>query len=133
MRLLLSFPLLLLAYIAYGLLAFSDPAGLTAPALQVNMMSGAVLSLSWSDSLIIFALFLLFIEAMKAAAFGNATIVDHMLSTVLFIGGLIAFLLVSVAGSSTFLILVFMSLIDVVAGYTISIRTARRDVGIGGF
>jgi hypothetical protein len=51
-----------------------------------------------------------------------------MFSTVLFIVFLIEFILTGAAASSTFFLLMAMSLVDVVAGFSISITGAGRDV-----
>ena len=131
MRIITGFPLLAIILIAYNVFAFTSAVTLEADMFVHDMMSGATLALTAGDFFIIAGLLLLFLEMLKAASFGNATIVDHMLSTAVFIAGLIEFLLVAKVGTSVFLILVFMCLIDVVAGYTISIRTARRDLNIG--
>jgi hypothetical protein len=45
-----------------------------------------------------------------------------------FILFLVEFLLVGAAASSLFFILMLMSLVDVVAGFTVSITAAGRDV-----
>jgi hypothetical protein len=47
-----------------------------------------------------------------------------------FVGALIEFLLVPQAATSTFALIVLIALIDVIGGYTVSIRTARRDFSI---
>lgn len=135
MRLLLSFPLLALILLAYTTIVFGaerGPVVLDETIMTVSMMSGALLTLTRGDMLILVGLCLLFFEVMKAARVGAGTIIDHMLSTAVFIAALVAFLLVEVAGTSVFLILVVLCLIDVVAGYTISIRSARRDVNLDG-
>jgi hypothetical protein len=49
-----------------------------------------------------------------------------------FIACLIEFLLVDKAFTSVFFMIMVATLIDVVAGYTIGIRVARRDIGFGG-
>ncbi len=50
-----------------------------------------------------------------------------MLSTATFIVAFIEFLLVPFCGTAAFFFLMIMSLIDVVAGYSVSILVARRD------
>ena len=45
-----------------------------------------------------------------------------------FIIFLIEFIVVKGAGTSTFFILALMSLFDVIAGFSVTITTARRDV-----
>jgi hypothetical protein len=72
----------------------------------------------------------LFLEVIKAARLGAASVVDHMLSTAAFIAALIGLLLVPSLGTTSFFLLTVMALIDVVAGFTISIFTARRDLNV---
>jgi hypothetical protein len=132
MRYILAFPLMALALITYNVMAFTDPNWLWATAFRVEMMSGATLVLQWADVLILAALFLLFVEVLKAARVGSFTILDHIMSTGVFIVALVQFLLVEHAGTAPFFMLLFICLIDVVAGYSISIRSARRDVAFGG-
>ncbi len=132
MRFFAAFPFLALAVIAYNVFAFSGGLDLQADMLVYDMMSGAVFALTGGDVLIIVSLILLFLEVIKAASVGTATILDHILSTGVFIVALIEFLLVPQAGTAVFLIIVIMCLIDVVAGYSVSIRSARRDVNFGG-
>ncbi len=131
MRFLTAFPLLLVSLIIYNVLAFNSPGMLEGDLLVYDMMSGATLGLTGGDYFIIGSLILLFLEIIKAARIGTATILDHILSTAVFVAALVEFLLVAQAGTSIFLILVVMCFIDVVAGYTISIRSARRDMNIG--
>ena len=54
-----------------------------------------------------------------------------MLSTAVFIVFLIEFLLVGFCASSTFFLLMMMAVLDVVAGFSISITSAGRDVTMG--
>jgi hypothetical protein len=131
MRFIVAFPLLLLVLVAYNVMAFWEPGSLWAEAIRVNMMLSASLALQWADVLILAALFLLFVEVLKAARVGSLTIIDHIMSTGVFIAMLVEFLLVPQAGTAPFFMLLGISLIDVVAGYSISIRSARRDVAFG--
>ncbi len=131
MRFLSAFPFLALALIAYNVFAFSGALDLQADMFVYDMMSGATFALSSGDVLILVSLGLLFLEVIKAASIGTATILDHILSTGVFIIALVEFLLVKQAGTAVFLILVVMCLIDVVAGYSVSIRSARRDLNVG--
>ncbi len=45
---------------------------------------------------------------------------------------LVEFIVVGVASNATFFLLTVISLFDVAAGFTISIRTASRDIALGG-
>lgn len=128
-------PLLALPLIVYNLMAlfgFSDGAAWAAPIATISMVSGGVWDLSVGDIFIVVSLVLLFGEILKATRFGNASVVDHMLSTAVFVVCLIEFLLVGFAATSVFFILMIMALIDVIAGFTVSIRAAARDVQFGG-
>lgn len=135
-KLIWKIPLLSLPLIIYNLVAFDiigDKAhGWASPFMSLNMVSGAIWTMSVGDLLIVFALALLFIEILKSTKVGNASIIDHMLSTFVFIVYLIEFLLVPAAATSLFFSCMAMSLIDLVAGYSVSIRSATRDVNFGG-
>ncbi len=97
------------------------------PMLQQN----AVWVFTWGDFLILLVLVLLFIELLKATYTTTASLLDHGLSMIVFVVCLIEFLLVRQAASSVFFFITMAALIDVVAGYTIGIRVARRDFQIG--
>ncbi|MEO0673171.1 MAG: hypothetical protein AAFZ05_14220, partial [Pseudomonadota bacterium] len=62
----------------------------------------------------------------------TTAMVDHGLSMLVFIICLIEFLMVIEAQTSVFFFITVASIIDVIAGYTIGIRVARRDIGFGG-
>jgi hypothetical protein len=76
------------------------------------------------------ALVCLFFEIFKATRTGNRSIIDHMLSMILFVVILIEFILWAPFGTSTYAIFLVTSAVDVVGGFTISIRTARRDFAL---
>jgi hypothetical protein len=65
---------------------------------------------------------------MKATRIGNRSIVDHLLSLILFIGMLAEFMMVEKAATSTFLLLLTLSFVDVIAGFAVSLRTSQRDI-----
>ena len=85
-----------------------------------------------ADLLLGIAIILLYFEILKAARISRTTVIDHMLSMAVFIAFLIEMIVVAGAGTATFMILTLISLIDVIAGFTISIATARRDFAVGG-
>ena len=67
-----------------------------------------------------------------AFGIGTVSILEHMLSMIVFVVILVEFLLIGAASSSVFFILLVMSLIDVVAGFTMSITSATRDMSMAG-
>ena len=89
-----------------------------------------MLTLRAGDFFTLAGLGALFLEMLKAARAGRGTIVDHILSTAVFVGALLLLLLWEPAGTSSFLLLTAMALIDVVAGFSISIFATRRDLSV---
>lgn len=127
---LLSIPLLILAVGLYNVLALTAEASLGVPTLSLTLPSGTSLALSYGDLLVVLGLVLLFVEIFKATRTGTASIIDHLLSVGLFVFCLIELILFPAFGTTTFLFLTLMTLIDVVAGFTVTISTARRDIGL---
>ena len=127
---LLAFPLIV--YNVMALLGYSNTADWIAPVWTITIVSGGIWLISAADLFIAVSLLLLFGEILKSTRFGNASVVDHMLSTAVFVICLVEFLLVGFAATSVFFILMVMALIDVIAGFTVSIRAAARDVQFGG-
>ena len=102
------------------------------PLFTMSLPSDAKWEPTWSGIFILFGVIALFFEIVKSTKTGTATIVEHALSMLVFIACLMLFLFVQKAGTSTFLIITLMSLLDVVAGFNITIASARRDFSMGG-
>ena len=85
-------------------------------------------SFSVGDILLVVSLLCLFIDLVMATGARTSSIVLHGLSMLVFVICLLEFLLVSGCGSSTFLIVTLMTLLGVVAGYSVTIVSARRSV-----
>jgi hypothetical protein len=127
----LGFPLLLVPFAIYNMIAFLMPdVGWTAPVTTVHMMSGKDWVLTWEDILIAFSIFLLWIEIIKSTRIGPRGVMDHILAMALFIGMLVEFLLVQQAGTSTFFLLMVIALVDVLAGFIVGMRSAARQIEI---
>jgi hypothetical protein len=130
----LSIPFLILVLIAYNITMFAGDinAILASQVFSTNLVSGAIWSLSGSDLFIIFGIIILYLEIVKSTRTGMSSVLDHTFSTLVFVVFLIEFLMVKGCGTSTFFVLMLMSLLDVVSGFTVSIVAARRDFGFGG-
>ncbi|PLX38602.1 MAG: hypothetical protein C0606_10480 [Hyphomicrobiales bacterium] len=124
-------PLIVYNVIAFGLLGAFPGDPWSNPVFTIEMISGARWTMVIGDLMIAVAIVLLFFEILKATRTGSASIIDHMLSTVVFIIYLIEFLLVGEAARSVFFILMIIALVDVVAGFSVTIRSARRDMSLG--
>lgn len=127
MSVVLSFPVLAVVVAAYLFLGAGGGLMLDADAFSVALASGANLTLRAGDFFTLAGLVALFFEMLKAARAGRGTIADHMLSTAVFVVALVCFLLLDFCGTATFFLLTVMALIDVVAGFSISIFSVRRD------
>jgi hypothetical protein len=125
-------PLLFFSFVAYNAVAFlifgGNPASWNNGLFSIGMVSGAQWEVTASDLLLVVSLIFLFVELLKSTRTGSSSIVEHMLSMVVFVAFLIEFLLVGAAACSVFFLLGVMSLIDVVAGFSVSITSAGRDV-----
>ena len=129
----LSFvPFTLFLFLAYNVMVFTGgmPAQLDTVLMSITMPSEAVWEVNIGDMLIIVGTIVLFVELFKATRTSHSSIVDHVLSMMVFVAFLIEFIVVKSAGNSVFFILLMLSLVDVVAGFTVSIAAARRDFGI---
>jgi hypothetical protein len=133
-----SIPLMALVLVLYNVIvifgsAEQATAVLTTERFRFPMIQpGVEWSISWGDLILLATLAVLFAEILKATYTSTASLVDHGLSMLVFIICLIEFLVVPRAATSVFFLIATAALIDVIAGYTIGIRVARRDIGFGG-
>lgn len=126
-----SFPLFLISYAIYNMVAFITPGvSWTGTVFSVPMQSGATWMITAGDCLIALSLVFLFIEVLKATRSYSRAIIDHLLSTVVFIGALAEFLLVKEAATSVFATILLISLVDVIGGWAVSMNSARRNVQV---
>jgi hypothetical protein len=129
----LGFPLLLLPFAIYNMIAFLTPGvSWTDPVTTVHMMSGQDWVPTWGDILLAFSVFLLWVEIVKSVRIGTRSVMDHILAMALFIAMLVEFLLVSRAGTSTFFLLTVLALFDVLAGFLVGMRSAPRRIEVEG-
>ncbi|MCP5475191.1 MAG: hypothetical protein H7A19_10185 [Rhodanobacteraceae bacterium] len=124
-----SIPLLLIPAVLLHVLLMGG-SGVDAAWLTLTLPSGTEFSLTSGTAVLAIALAALFVEVFKATFTGQGSLIDHMLSLLLFIVLLLEFLLWPAAGNTTFALLTLMALVDVVAGFAVGMAVARRDVGI---
>ena len=132
-----AFPLLFITFILYNifvLAGMNDP-GITADIalrqelIGMTMPSGGRWVMGVGDLLVLFSLILLFFELLKSSQ--KVAIVNHALSMVLFIFCLVEFLLFPSFATATFFLITVMVLLDVLAGFIVTIITARKDFDFG--
>lgn len=124
-----AFPLLAIVVVLYNIVAVLAKADLSVVFLSTPVPSGATLSISRGDALVIVGLVLLYAEILKSTRTSAASILDHTLSMLVFIVCLVQFIVVKSAATSHYFMIMMMTLLDVIAGYTVTIKGARRDYG----
>jgi hypothetical protein len=101
-----AIPLMIVPLVLYNIIMLgfigNGVSDLAATVTSFQMMSGATWTMSWGDVLIVISLVLLFIEVLKATRTGAWSVIDHMLSMLVFIAFLVEFLLVRDAATQVF-------------------------------
>ena len=125
-------PLTGLVLLIYWLLSTNGffPTNLERTFLRMHLPSGAWWGLSYGAMMLILGLIALFIEILKSTRTSDTSIIDHILSTFVLAAYISMWLIVPSAGNSYFLILTLMSMIDVLAGFTVTINGAKRGFGL---
>ena len=130
---LIGFPLLLIPFAIYNIIAFLMPGvSWTGALTTVHMVSGGDWSMSIGDMLVTLAILLLTGEVLKSTRIGIRTVLDHGLSLILFLALLVEFLLVRQAATATFFLLLVISFVDVLGGFAVTLRSAQRDLTVEG-
>jgi hypothetical protein len=96
----------------------------------VQLPSGAYVPLTAGYSLILIGVACLMLEALKATHTGTRGLVDQTLSVFLLGGAGVLFIIVPAFGTPTFAVLCALQLADVLMGTVISVKVARRDIGL---
>lgn len=126
-------PLLILPFILFNMglagALGTGPDGLWDQEIfALRMISGGIWAMDLSDLLVLVALLLLFFEIAKSTRTSTPSVIDHLLSIFVFIAYLVEFLLVPGAATALFFTLMVIALLDVMAGFFVSVRAASRDV-----
>jgi hypothetical protein len=136
-----ALPLLALPVLLYNLMALTIAGGfggagaadrLAARLFTIPMASHAAWAVSLGDLLLALSLVVLFVELLKSTTSRQVAIVNHALTMVLFIGCLVEFLLFPAFATSTFFLLSLMVLLDVLAGFIVTIVASRREIDFRG-
>lgn len=132
-----AFPTILVAVILYSVVALAggvshhDMAAWLSGGFEIKMFSGDQWRITVGDLFILAALGMLFVEVVKATRNTSREILNHALSMLTFVIALVEFITLHGFATSVFFIILMMTAFDVVAGYTISIVSAKHDLSIG--
>jgi uncharacterized membrane protein HdeD (DUF308 family) len=128
-----AFPLTIVPLIAYNVIAFAgggaDP--WSGQVFAFTMISGVRWVFTLGDLMIVAGIVCLFFEMLKSTNSTSRAILNHVFSTIVLIVYIVEFIVVGAAAHSVFFILTAIALFDVIAGFTITIRAASRDVALG--
>jgi hypothetical protein len=127
---LIAFPLLLIPFVLYNMVAFLLDLEFSTILFHVPLLAGRSMAVSTGDLLVLLGIIFLYVEILKATRLATKAIMDHILSFILFVAMIIEFVAVPKAATSTFLMLMMLSCVDVLGGFTITIRTAQRDIAV---
>ena len=130
MKILRAIPLFAVVWVIYNLIVVTG----SGETLQATVFGMDLIKTHWTmnlgELLIVLGLLALFIEIVKSTRTTMSSVLDHSLSTLVFIAFLVEFITVPGAGNSIFFVLALMSLMDVMTGFTVTILAARRDLSV---
>ncbi|QTC90613.1 hypothetical protein [Brevundimonas goettingensis] len=139
---LIALPLLLIPVVLYNIVILFGATGgggmaeadaiLRDPLFSVPMTSGANWNVGVGDLILFLSLILLFFELLKSTSSQKVAIVNHALSLIVFVVCLVEFLLIRGFATSTFFLILAMVMLDVLAGFIVTIIAARKDLDFGG-
>ncbi|MDI6624024.1 MAG: hypothetical protein QME55_04775 [Brevundimonas sp.] len=136
---LIALPLLVIPVAIYAVIILTGAGGVAGaeqalqdPVFTIPMVSGGGWTIGAGDIILFLALILLFFELLKSTSSQKVAIVNHALSMILFVASLVAFLLVKGFATSTFFLILTMVMLDVLAGFIVTIISARKDLDFGG-
>ena len=138
---LIALPLLVIPVVIYAIVILTGVVGtggvaaaeqaLRDPILTIPMVSGSGWNIGSGDLILFLSLILLFFELLKSTSSQKVAIVNHALSMILFVACLVAFLLIKGFATSTFFLILTMIMLDVLAGFIVTIISARKDLEFG--
>ena len=135
---LIALPLLVIPVAIYAVIILTGAGGVAGaeqalqdPVFTIPMVSGGGWTIGAGDIILFLALILLFFELLKSTSSQKVAIVNHALSMILFVASLVAFLLVKGFATSTFFLILTMVMLDVLAGFIVTIISARKDLDFG--
>ncbi len=125
-----SLPLLALVVIAYNIVVYLTGFTMDSAMFSVPLVSGAVWEVKLGDIFLAFGLVMLFLELINSTKTGTSTIINHALSMLVLLVALVQFIVLPQFGTSVFFLVVLFNLLDVIAGFTVTITSARRDFSV---
>jgi hypothetical protein len=126
---LIAFPLLLVPFVLYNMAVFLFDLPISHEIATIPLPSGRSMPVSLGDALVALAMFLLYLEVLKAARFASKRAMDHVLALLLVVGmgAELALVPQAQAQTSTFLLLTVLAFVDLLIGISVGPRE-HRDI-----
>ena|SRR5215471_9844302 len=126
---LIAFPLLLIPFALYNMVLFLLNLPFTDTVFSLPLWPpDRRMPVSTGEIIVGLALFLLYVEVVKAVRLGGKGFVDHLLTLILFAGMAAELALVPQAATPTLLMLTAIGFIDVITGMSVSIRHRPQPI-----
>ena len=124
-------PLLIFPLVIYNLLHFvgAGTDWVTSAPFSVGLISTDNWPVTYGDIFVSLSLLMLFIEIVKSTRTDASSIINHGLSMALALVCVLEFVTIPGFGTSAFFFLTLMQILDVIAGFTVTIVAAKRDFG----
>jgi hypothetical protein len=122
---LIAFPLLLVPFALYNMVAFLLGLSFGDTLFEIPLLSGRTMPVNTGDFLMVLGVLLIYLEFLKVTRFRRKPVMDHMLSLILFGAMAFEFSAVPKAQTSPFLVLLTLSFVDVVGGFSLVPRRQR--------
>ena len=122
-----AFPVLAVVVAAYNFVVVLGSRAVGDVIREVTLPSGAIWPITLGDVFIVTALVLVLIEFASLGS-GRASVVNHALSAIVFMICVAELLFVRGCGTAEFALMTLIVGLDVVAGYSLTARLARRNL-----
>jgi hypothetical protein len=122
-----AFPVLAVVVAAYNVVVVLGSRAVGDIIREVSLPSGAIWPITVGDVFIVTALMLVLIEFASLGS-GRASVVNHALSAMVFMICVAELLFVRGCGTAEFALMTLIVGLDVVAGYSLTARLARRNL-----
>jgi len=127
---LIAFPLLLIPFALYNMIAFLLNMPFTDTVFAVPLMGERRLPVTTGDLLVIVGMLLIYIEVLKAARFASKRVMDHVLAFILLAAMAAELVLVPQAATPTLLLLTVLAFVDLVIGLSVAGQARPQEIVI---
>jgi hypothetical protein len=123
----IAFPLLLIPFALYNMIAFLLNMPFTDTLFSIPLMADRRLPVTTGDLLLAIAMLLIYVEVLKVTRVSK-TVMDHLLSIILFAAMVAELVLVPRVTTPTLLLMAVLSFVDVIIGLSVRGRTKQSEI-----